>query len=86
MKKLKVMAVIFTASTTLALANENEDSIISAHKKMLMEKFPSAEFTDFEKDRYKGKDIYEYEFVFKDKDYEAFISAEGQILRLGLDD
>lgn len=86
MKKLKVMAVIFTASSTLALANENEDSIISAHKKMLMEKFPSAEFTDFEKDRYKGKDIYEYEFVFKDKDYEAFISAEGQILRLGLDD
>ncbi len=86
MKQFAFIAVLFAASTTLASADENDDSIIAAHKKMLLEKFPTAEFTEFEKDRYKGKDIYEYEFVFKDKDYEAFISAEGQILRLGLDD
>ncbi len=63
----------------------NDEEVIAAHRQMLLEKFPGARFTEFEIDDYKGQEVFEYEFEFMGKDYEAFITREGKILRLGLD-
>jgi len=66
-------------------AFSQDKNVIERHKKILLEKFPDAKFKNIEVDTYKGKEIYEYEFEFQDKSYEAFITPNDNILRLGLD-
>ncbi len=67
------------------LAQANDEAVFARQQAIILEKFPGAEFTEIEKDRHKGKDIYEYEFTFKGKAYEAFLTADDRILRMGLD-
>lgn len=69
----------------LSLNAQADDTVIAAHKAQLLEKFPGAEFTEVEIEMHRGKEVFEYEFRFKGKAYEAFMTRDGKILRLGLD-
>ena len=78
-----IFLLLGLGASSVTIANDQE--VIEQHKKMLLEKFPEAEFTEVEIENYKGQEVFEYEFVFHDEDYEAYVTRSGKILRLSLD-
>ncbi len=79
---LLILCLPAWANTTQTVSDEET---IKNHKAMILKRFASADFTEVEKEKYKGVWVFEYEFTFKGKAYEAFINQQGDILRLGLD-
>ena len=76
-----LIAMSFYSISTLA----DKDTVINKHKSILLEKYPSAIFVEVEKDKYKGQEIWEYEFIVNRKKYEAFMTESGEIKKLNED-
>ncbi len=50
------------------------------------EAYPGAKITEIEKEKYKGKKVYEVDFKHDGKKLEAIVSLEGEIIKVGIDD
>jgi len=53
---------------------------------IIEEAFPGAIITEIEKEKYRGKKVYEVDFKHDGKKLEAIISLEGEIFKIGIDD
>ena len=53
---------------------------------IIEEAFPGAKITEIEKEKYRGKKVYEVDFKHDGKKLEAIISLEGEIFKIGIDD
>ena len=53
---------------------------------IIEEAFPGAIITEIEKEKYRGKKVYEVDFKHDGKKLEAIISLEGEIIKVGTDD
>ncbi len=77
--------ILLTSLNACASDKKTVEQYIEEHKTILLGKFPGAQFTEADKGRFKGQEVFEYEFRFQNKSYEAFLTEDGKILRLGLD-
>ncbi len=50
------------------------------------EAYPRAKITEIEKEKYRGKQVYEVDFKHDGKKLETIISLEGEIIKVGIDD
>lgn len=48
--------------------------------------YPGAKITEIERERYKGKKIFEVDFKHEGQALEAIVSLEGEIIKVGIDD
>ncbi|PVV11075.1 MAG: hypothetical protein B6D77_07420 [gamma proteobacterium symbiont of Ctena orbiculata] len=76
---LLLVLLIFLTSPCYAVSKEEVRIIID-------NSYPGARITEIEKERYKGKKIYEVDFVYKGDKLEAIISLDGSIIKVGNDD
>ncbi len=53
---------------------------------IIEEAYPGAKITEIEKEKYRGKKIYEVDFKHDGQKLEAIISLEGEIIKVGIDD
>lgn len=81
MKKMYWMLIclIMTAGPAAAFGKKDVRAIIK-------EAYPGAVITEIEKEKYKGKKIYEVDFNHNGEKLEAIISLEGEIIKVGTDD
>ena len=71
--------LVLTAGPAAALSKKDVRAIIE-------EAYPGAKITEIEKEKFKGKKIYEVDFKHDGKKLEAIISLEGEIIKVGIDD
>ena len=81
MKKINwiLACMVLTAGSAAAIGKKDVRAIIE-------EAYPVAKITEIEKEKYKGKKIYEVDFKHDGKKLEAIISLEGEIIKVGIDD
>lgn len=48
--------------------------------------YPGARITEIERERYKGKKVYEVDFRHEGQNLEAIIGLDGEIIKVGIDD
>jgi len=71
--------LVLTAGSASAFGKKDVRAIIE-------ETYPGAIITEIEKEKYKGKKIYEVDFNHNGEKLEAIISLEGEIIKVGIDD
>jgi len=76
------LAVILHADVAGSSAAIGEKDI----RAFIEEAFPGAIITEIEKEKYRGKKVYEVDFKHDGKKLEAIISLEGEIFKIGIDD
>ena len=74
-----LICLVLTAGTAAAFGKKEVRAIIE-------EAYPGAVITEIEKEKYKGKKIYEVDFNHNGEKLEAIISLEGEIIKVGIDD
>lgn len=74
-----LLYLVLTAGSAAALGKADVRAIIE-------EAYPGAKITEIEKEKYKGEKIYEVDFKHDGKKFEAIISLEGEIIKVGIDD
>jgi len=74
-----LVCLVLTAGTASAFGKKDVRAIIE-------EAYPGAVITEIEKEKYKGKKIYEVDFNYNGEKLEAIISLEGEIIKVGIDD
>ena len=81
MKKtaLILIALGFYAGAVVAIGKKDVRQIIEAA-------YPGAKITEIERERYKGKKIYEVDFKHGGENLEAIISLDGEIIKVHVDD
>ena len=77
--KLAVILHADVAGSSAAIGKKDIRAIIE-------EAFPGAIITEIEKEKYRGKKVYEGDFKHDGKKLEAIISLEGEIFKIGIDD
>ena len=55
-------------------------------KTLILNEYPGAKITEIEKEKYKGKKVYEVDFKHEGQKWEAIISLEGEIIKVQIDD
>ncbi len=73
------IALVLVSASAFAIGKKDVKAIIE-------EAYPGAKITEIEKEKYKGKKIYEVDFKHDGKKLEAIISLEGEIIKVGIDD
>ncbi len=53
---------------------------------IIEEAYPGAKITEIEKEKYRGKKVYDVDFKHDGKKLETIISLEGEIIKVGTDD
>jgi len=53
---------------------------------IIEEAYPGAKITEIEKEKYRGKKVYDVDFKHDGKKLETIISLEGEIIKAGTDD
>ncbi|MCG7902066.1 MAG: PepSY domain-containing protein [Candidatus Thiodiazotropha lotti] len=76
---LLFIGLVFFTSHALAISKSDVRKIVEAA-------YPGARITEVEKETYKGKRIYEVDFVHEGKRLEAIIELDGTILKVDIDD
>lgn len=81
MKKtaLILIALGFYVGTAVAIGKKDVRQIIESA-------YPGAEITEIERERYKGKKIYEVDFKHDGEKLEAIIGFDGEIIKVHVDD
>ena len=77
--KLAVILHADVAGSAAAIGKKDIRAIIE-------DAFPGAIITEIEKEKYRGKKVYEGDFKHDGKKLEAIISLEGEIIKVGIDD
>jgi len=73
------IALILLSASAAAIGKKEVRAIIE-------EAYPGAKITEIEKEKYKGQKIYEVDFKHDGKKFEAIISLDGEIIKVGIDD
>ena len=55
-------------------------------KTLILNEYPGARITEIEKEKYKGKKVYEIDFKHEGQKWEAIISRDGEIIKVHIDD
>lgn len=55
-------------------------------KEIIEAAYPGAKITEIEKETYQGNKIYEVDFKHDNQKFEAIISLDGEIIKVGVDD
>lgn len=77
----------FYVAIALVLLSASASAIGKKEVKAIIEEaYPGAKITEIEKEKYKGKKIYEVDFKHDGKRLEAIISLDGEIIKVGIDD
>jgi uncharacterized membrane protein YkoI len=81
MKKPLSVAItlLLVSASTFAIGKKEVKAIIE-------EAYPGAKITEIEKEKYKGKKVYEVDFKHDGQKLEAIISLDGEIVKVGIDD
>jgi uncharacterized membrane protein YkoI len=74
-----LICLVLIAGSAAAIGKKDVRAIIE-------EAYPGAKITEIEKEKYKGKKVYEVDFKHDSKKLEAIISLEGEIIKVGIDD
>ncbi len=74
-----LICLIMTAGSAAAVGKKDVRATIE-------EAYPGAKITEIEKEKYKGKKVYEVDFKHDGKKLEAIVSLEGEIIKVGIDD
>ncbi len=77
--KLAVILHADVAGSAAAIGKKDIRAIIK-------EAFLGAIITEIEKEKYRGKKVYEVDFKHDGKKLETIISLEGEIIKVGIDD
>jgi len=55
-------------------------------REIIETEYPGAQITEIEKERYKGKKVYEVDFKHEGENLEAIIGLDGEIIKVHIDD
>lgn len=73
--------------TALLLVAGSAGAVGKADVRIIIESaYPGARITEIERERYKGKKVYEVDFKHDGQNLEAIISLDGEIVKVGIDD
>ena len=81
MNKIYWILACLTLTTGVAAAFGKKEV-----RAIIKEAYPGAVITEIEKEKYKGKKIYEVDFNHNGEKLEAIINLEGEIIKVGIDD
>ena len=81
MKKISGLLICLSLVFGLAKALSRDEV-----RAIVLEAYPGAVITEIERERYKGKRIYEVDFRHEGEALEAIISLEGEIVHVEIDD
>ena len=81
MKKISGLLICLTLVIGSAKALSRDEV-----RAIILEAYPGAEITEIERERYKGKRIYEVDLRHGGEALEAIISLEGEIVHIEIDD
>lgn len=73
------IALFLLSAPVMAIGKKDVKAIIE-------EAYPGAKISEIEKEKYKGKDIYEVDFRHGGQKLEAIINLQGEIIKVGIDD
>ena len=74
-----LVCLIMTIGSANAIGKKDVREIIE-------EAYPGATITEIEKEKYRGKKIYEVDFKHDGRKLEAIIGLDGEIIKVGIDD
>ncbi len=74
-----MLALWFCAGSAVAIGKQEVRQIIE-------DAYPGAVITEIERERFKGKKIYEVDFKHDGENLEAIIGLDGEIIKVHIDD
>ena len=73
------MGLMLVASAAAAFGKSDVRQLIESN-------YPGAQITEIERERYRGKKVYEVDFKHDGQNLEAIIGLDGEIIKVQVDD